>query len=59
LAVTILTPEARADKFARRWLMNESPQIRDIGRREIAALIREAIEEAAVRDLDRSSSTPH
>jgi hypothetical protein len=52
------TPEVRADKFVHRWFMNESPQMREIGRREIATLIREAIE-AAVKDGASSSSTPH
>ena len=51
------TPENRADDFARRWFMNESPQLRDIGRRQLAALIREAIE-AAVTERDSLASAP-
>jgi hypothetical protein len=38
------TPEERARTFAARWFKNESPALQEIGRREIAAIIREAIE---------------
>jgi hypothetical protein len=38
------TPEDRARAFAIRWFRNESPQLQEIGRRELAALIREAID---------------
>jgi hypothetical protein len=38
------TPEDRARAFAARWFKNESRQMQEIGCREIAALIREAIE---------------
>jgi hypothetical protein len=38
------TPEDRARAFAIRWFKNEAPQLQEIGRRELAALIREAIE---------------
>ncbi len=38
------TPEERARAFAARWFKHESRELQEIGRREIAALIREAIE---------------
>lgn len=38
------TPEDRARAFAARWFRNESREMREIGCREIAELIREAIE---------------
>ncbi|HEX3500122.1 MAG TPA: hypothetical protein VHT04_12445 [Stellaceae bacterium] len=38
------TPEDRARAFAARWFRNESPALQEIGRREIAALIRAAVE---------------
>jgi hypothetical protein len=40
------TPEDRARAFATRWFRNESPQLQEICRRELAALIRAAIEAA-------------
>jgi len=42
--MTSSTPEDRARAFVARWFRNESRQLQEIGRREIAALIREAIE---------------
>jgi hypothetical protein len=42
--MTDSTPEDRARAFAARWFKNESRQLREIGCREIATLIREAIE---------------
>jgi hypothetical protein len=38
------TPEDRARAFAARWFKSQSQQLQEIGRREIAAVIREAIE---------------
>jgi hypothetical protein len=47
------TPEERARAFAARWFKHESRELQEIGRREIAALIREAIEAEKAQ-----SSTP-
>jgi hypothetical protein len=54
------TPEERARTFAARWFKNQSHELQEIGRREIAALIREAIEaeNAAARSLTRPAVTP-
>jgi hypothetical protein len=46
------TPEALADDFVRRWLSHESTALRDLGRREIATLIRQAIEAAKLAQSD-------
>jgi hypothetical protein len=56
---TFLTPEDRADDFVRRWFKNESPEMREIGRKQIAALIRDALEAAAgdVRSAPRQASS--
>jgi hypothetical protein len=49
------TPEDRARAFAARWFKSESPELQEIGRREIAALIREAIEAEKARSSDPSA----
>jgi hypothetical protein len=42
--MTSSTPEDRARAFVARWFKHEPRELQEIGRREIAALIREAIE---------------
>ena len=39
-----LTPEEFAKQFARRWLGDLSTTMRELGERELARIIREAIE---------------
>lgn len=55
---TFPTPEDRADDFVRRWFKNESPEMREIGRKQITALIREALEAEAgnVKSVPRQTS---
>ncbi len=53
------TPEDRARAFAARWFKHQSRELQEIGRREIAALIREAIEaEKAQSSAEPSASAP-
>jgi hypothetical protein len=49
------TPEDRARAFAARWFKSESRELQEIGRREIAALIREAIEAEKAQSRDPST----
>jgi hypothetical protein len=53
------TPEDRARAFVARWFRHEPRKLQEIGRREIAALIREAIEaEKAQSSAVPSGSAP-
>lgn len=43
------TPEDRAKYFARRWLSQESARMQELGEKELAAIIREAVDAAGRR----------
>lgn len=54
--MTIPTPEDRAKLFAARWFKCESPALRELGQKEIAAIIQAAIEAERQQAADAPDS---